>query len=836
MTLKEKNLYLFEQYFKNPNKLFFFNYNLFFQNSFYFVWSNLNFTLLFNTHFLIINNLDRSSFFLKKNNYQSYLNSFFLRRSLLSVFRKKYTFAFRYKFSKVFRFINLKGPVRYNFRKLCTDGFLISNKINKLSHSYNFTSPLSKNFFFLTGNLNNPNSWTLNNFKFNKLANTIFLKKKSKYTPKTSTGKKKSTKSTFFNKKMLVNNFFYVSKNKSLQTSSLLKNFYFVKSFLKRKNRRNLSKPYLFMNNNSLFKVTYFFNKKIYNTFKRSSKVYNLLKKLNFKKKNKIKSIFFKFKFNSRPINQTFFGRKNYNLFFFKNTITTLNTHEHLKFKSTTLFRRNLRSTRLNSFFRNFGFLNLIFKKKKKLFLNFFKDYRFRLKKLIRFKKFNLSLFFKNNHLMRGLNYLNFKIYLNSCYYKNTDSAFNIFFKKIRYTNFIENKLVNYSLSLFKTLKIRPLLLFSKSPFFLVKKANFWGFDKIKINTKTKYNLSFGLNGFLFLTSSSYFSSLKKENTFLLKKTLYSFSYKNEMQRYILRKYLKSKFVLLPSKVNTQRPNSPVILNNPLNNGFKNDNNWNSFSYDNCFDLLSSSFSMFTGNLKNKNWLASNIDEYYSTTLFDIDYTFSIKRVKFKPGYMTMWRSARETLKKLLELKFKYQSKLTKYLIKFKKSTRVSSALILEMRLSNILFKSKILPDTNYIDLFLKNNLIYINGVVCSNPNFHLFVGDFIQLVINSKYYILHRWMLHWAIQKKTRLRLKSKRKMTSISLSDDKQQSNLMPDWILRNKNLITDCSKFLEVDYFTLSISILYEPFNLLDVNPYNFINVRYGIINLYNWKYIT
>lgn len=72
---------------------------------------------------------------------------------------------------------------------------------------------------------------------------------------------------------------------------------------------------------------------------------------------------------------------------------------------------------------------------------------------------------------------------------------------------------------------------------------------------------------------------------------------------------------------------------------------------------------------------------------------------------------------------------------------------------------------------------------------------------------------------------------MSNSFLSDDKQQSNLMPNWILKNKNLITDVSKFIEVDYFTLSVFVIYEPFNLLDINPYNFISARYGVINLYN-----
>jgi hypothetical protein len=62
------------------------------------------------------------------------------------------------------------------------------------------------------------------------------------------------------------------------------------------------------------------------------------------------------------------------------------------------------------------------------------------------------------------------------------------------------------------------------------------------------------------------------------------------------------------------------------------------------------------------------------------------------------------------------------------------------------------------------------------------------------------------------------------------------LPKWILHSKNIIDDVPNFLEIDYFTLSLFVLYEPFNWNDVNNYNLIEQKFSIINLYNWKYIT
>jgi hypothetical protein len=68
------------------------------------------------------------------------------------------------------------------------------------------------------------------------------------------------------------------------------------------------------------------------------------------------------------------------------------------------------------------------------------------------------------------------------------------------------------------------------------------------------------------------------------------------------------------------------------------------------------------------------------------------------------------------------------------------------------------------------------------------------------------------------------------------KKKSYNIPKWILSNKNLFDDCSNYLEVDYFTLSAFIIYEPFLWSDINFYNLIEQKFSIINLYNWKYIT
>jgi hypothetical protein len=106
---------------------------------------------------------------------------------------------------------------------------------------------------------------------------------------------------------------------------------------------------------------------------------------------------------------------------------------------------------------------------------------------------------------------------------------------------------------------------------------------------------------------------------------------------------------------------------------------------------------------------------------------------------MTLWRNARVVLKKILNLNFKYQHKLTKYLVKFVKFVKFKVLLLNELSLENILLKSRILPDKAYIVFFIEKGLIYLNGSNCYNRNLSLFIGDWIQMIVNLKYYITYK-------------------------------------------------------------------------------------------------
>ena len=109
-----------------------------------------------------------------------------------------------------------------------------------------------------------------------------------------------------------------------------------------------------------------------------------------------------------------------------------------------------------------------------------------------------------------------------------------------------------------------------------------------------------------------------------------------------------------------------------------------------------------------------------------------IKRIRFKPGYQNTWRKARENLKELLNLKFTYQKKLTKFLIRFYRISHLKTHTNSLVSLEEVLLSSKLLPDPITANFFSRKNFIYLNGKSIKDLKLYVFVGDFTQLVVSN--------------------------------------------------------------------------------------------------------
>lgn len=102
---------------------------------------------------------------------------------------------------------------------------------------------------------------------------------------------------------------------------------------------------------------------------------------------------------------------------------------------------------------------------------------------------------------------------------------------------------------------------------------------------------------------------------------------------------------------------------------------------------------------------------------------------------------------------------------------------IKELTLLNLLFNSHFVTDIQLSKLLINSNVVFVNGILSNNDNLSLFKGDFIQIIVSLKYYIIYRWMLNWNKYKRTRLLKLAKVKFKKQGMMRDKQKSTNLPN-----------------------------------------------------------
>ena len=295
---------------------------------------------------------------------------------------------------------------------------------------------------------------------------------------------------------------------------------------------------------------------------------------------------------------------------------------------------------------------------------------------------------------------------------------------------------------------------------------------------------------------------------FKMRKSYYSFIKPNQVKSLILKR--KASLVLYKIVTN-QATNQNITLSNKLTTLLS----------------LRSVHKSFPNNPSSLNHLPTQFTEV------------KLPRVKFKPGYQRLWRESRTAFKDLLGVKFLYQQKLTKYISHFIRKSNKFNAVSYELTLDKLIVYSKVLPDYNTFKLFYGKNIIFINGKNPTTPNISCVINDFIQLVVLKWYYVFYRWLLNWSMLKSRKLKRLVYRKGLSSRytiMKSRKQRSYSIPDWIFSSKYDFSDVKPFLEVDYFSLSFFVLYEPYTTYYYTPTKLQEPHTSTYKLYNWKYIT
>jgi len=275
----------------------------------------------------------------------------------------------------------------------------------------------------------------------------------------------------------------------------------------------------------------------------------------------------------------------------------------------------------------------------------------------------------------------------------------------------------------------------------------------------------------------SRFSLCNHSITFIksqLKKKVFSFLYPGEEKKFI---FLKRKRRVLTRLI--VRPSKYKNLY---------------FSYKTFFHILK--VSQYSVNLNNKirnyslgilNYLQPSINNARvgakDFNFYDVFSKFSepyIKRVRFKPGYQRLWRQVRATIQKTLNVKFRYQKRLTRYLTRFLRYSKRILFSYSEATLTKILIFSKLLPNLILINFFSSKQFIYLNSKLIMSLELIIIQNDFVQLIVTLWYYIISRWFLNWTIKRIKKFKrlvfFKNKAKKYRLSKTR-KQKSHYIPN-----------------------------------------------------------
>lgn len=349
----------------------------------------------------------------------------------------------------------------------------------------------------------------------------------------------------------------------------------------------------------------------------------------------------------------------------------------------------------------------------------------------------------------------------------------------------------------------------------------------ISVVSKYKTSFIFSSIGFIFL--QNVYTQPSAHIKAHLNKFRYSFLFKKELKRYLLKKPGKLKLIT-SSTLFTNYKNKYNRFGKPFINSYFSQK-LNHFS-DNTTSLFMN--NILTSQTPFFSYKNSRKYSHYLGSFFKKE--VRIKRIKFKPGYSRIWREARDTINTSLNLHSRYQYRLTRHLHRIQNLSKQTQSYLHDLTLKNTLINSRFVNDVSTAVMFVANGLIFVNGNQTSNPNLNLFQNDFIQIIVNLKFYIIFKWLLNWNASKRIRLRKLSKTKFKKFKMMVNKQRSRNLPDWILTSRLKSFDIPKYLEVDFFTLSTFILYEPFILNDLNSLHILESRSEILNMYNWKYIN
>lgn len=109
-----------------------------------------------------------------------------------------------------------------------------------------------------------------------------------------------------------------------------------------------------------------------------------------------------------------------------------------------------------------------------------------------------------------------------------------------------------------------------------------------------------------------------------------------------------------------------------------------------------------------------------------------LPRVKFKPGYMRLWRHFRLALAEAINFKYIYQQQLTRYISRFSRKALSHYFQFYENRVIPMFIYSGLLPDESTFTIFMNYNLLYLNHKTVTLTSLYVYPNDILQVIVSN--------------------------------------------------------------------------------------------------------
>lgn len=246
-------------------------------------------------------------------------------------------------------------------------------------------------------------------------------------------------------------------------------------------------------------------------------------------------------------------------------------------------------------------------------------------------------------------------------------------------------------------------------------------------------------------------------------------------------------------------------------------------------------FNAFTST--NKNMLVTKNSPLFNTVMKKkksfSNYEVS-KILELKKRWYKFFSTNRNVLKRFLNIEKNKQFQITKTFSKKIKATSLTNLLQFEFSLFNCLLRSRIVFTLEESKFLINNSFVFVNGVLVTNPNYFLKLGDVINIRFSKKYFYFYKTNFNSKLKLTHAVGYRLWR-LNRFKNNFYKQSPIGIPDWIFKLSFFFEDVPSFLEVDYISLSFGLIKYPINYYDYNYYFNKFISFYLMRLYNWKYV-